>query len=410
MSLCKAGGHPLQYIKLSEVAAKRGFWMNRYLPRRQRYKGFTLIELLVVIGIIVLLLGILLPVISKVRTASYTADTQQELSQLSTAINQYYGIFHAYPGPLTNDQIEGNTPLNPAVSPPSSTVELYQNGTYSSTNAPFNTATTWNTWSNNTFSSTTNITSSENLVLGLLGGLRIDPATGVIAFAPSEVGLGPLSLNPANPRRYSALIDTKNLMWCSQSSPGMYSLSNQMPTTPVNFHDQATNSGLDSPIPEIVDRYPNPMPILYLRARVGAQGVVSDGIITNPNTNAVAAYQYDLRDIFGYVGNTTLNSATPLSLGLPAGKYHNISAIETTIPTGTTWPPVQATVAGVNSTPDAFSYFANFGYTPTNESTLQYTNYTARPRTVDQFILISAGPDGIYGTQDDVTSFGNVAQ
>ncbi len=241
------------------------FTGNSQLTTGNYSRGFTVLELLVVIGIILVLLGILLPVISKVKTASYSADTQQEVSQLSTAINEYYSIFHAYPGPFTNDQIEAETsgatsgiPLGIA------NFEIYTDG---ATN-PYGTPST-TPWT---------VTGTENLVLGLLGGLRIDttgsPPTNNPVFAPSEVGLGPLSLNPANPRRYSPFIDTKNILWCSLSGPTtapQVSQSNLMPTNPSNFHDLAGVSAYDSEIPEFVDRFPVPLPILYLRARTGAK-------------------------------------------------------------------------------------------------------------------------------------------
>ncbi|MGA3066769.1 MAG: prepilin-type N-terminal cleavage/methylation domain-containing protein [Tepidisphaeraceae bacterium] len=380
-----------------------------HLPRAvSRPRAFTLAELLVVLVIILILVSILVPVISKVKTAGYTADTEQELSQLSTAINEYYGIFHSYPGPFSNDQIEQEaTGTNTGIPQGIANFE-----SYNPNNTPAYGTPSTSPWT---------VTGTENLVLGLLGGLRIDPALNANggnnpAFAPAEVGLGPLSLNPANPRRYSPFIDPKYILWCSNLN-GQISQTLTMPTNPIPFHDLGDTPDTarnDTPIPEFVDRFPHPMPILYLRARTGAPGVVSDGIITEPsdvNSNVTAAYQYDLRDLYGYLGYGS-SPGTATNLGLPQGSFHNLAGLGT-VPTS--WPPPQAPKAGVSSTAsnvntDAFNYFANFGYTPTNYSTTGDTNYYARPRSVDSFILIAAGPDGIYGTQDDITSFGNVAQ
>ncbi|MGD0389434.1 MAG: hypothetical protein ABSC42_10820 [Tepidisphaeraceae bacterium] len=70
----------------------------------------------------------------------------------------------------------------------------------------------------------------------------------------------------------------------------------------------------------------------------------------------------------------------------------------------------QTITTNTSSIGDAFSYFINTAIPPTDTSSTAAIDNTGRPRAVDQFILISAGPDGIYGTSDDITSFGDVSQ
>jgi prepilin-type N-terminal cleavage/methylation domain-containing protein len=67
--------------------------MRRADTNRRLAAGFTLIELLVVIGIIVLLVGLLLPAVTKVREAGTRTRVRAEIGEMSTAIESFKSTF-----------------------------------------------------------------------------------------------------------------------------------------------------------------------------------------------------------------------------------------------------------------------------------------------------------------------------
>jgi prepilin-type N-terminal cleavage/methylation domain-containing protein len=369
-------------------------------PKSKIRRGFTLTEILVAIGIIVLLVGITLRVVSKVRISAQRADVQQQLSSIAAAIERYHTDFRGYPGPLSNDQITPEDNQNaPMIFLPDGTTELEH---------------------------TDKITMAENLVLGLLGGLRRLPPTGaasttenVIVYDFAAVGQGPGQLNPKQPKKFSPYAEPLNLSWSdNQPSGGGPNGVKDVPGIVSGYYvDDASLSRAtdryDSPIPEFVDRFTNAMPILYLRARPAAPGVISDDVTTAPGVN----YQYDMNQYLGYTrvtNNQTIGVGKDISRGdyvsgaggqaktpPPAGQLpHGISA------------PIDQLKSLDKSSPNyvypynAFPYFQDPTIRPTDPA---QPNATGTPRKKNGYILISAGPDRVYGTFDDITNFGDVA-
>jgi len=415
-------------------------------PAKKRPHGFTLIELLVVIFIIGILIAATLTIIPKVKTAVYGAQTSAQLATIATAIQQYYNDFKAYPGPLANNQ------LYTAVDSPAGEYQPYIPGAANSghlvgvstdkldsTADPNNLAAVY-------FDTTSimpmNITSSENLVLGLCGGLRLNTSMSPPQFeyhasdllsvtitggggsaSATPLAKGPPSLNPASPRKQQAYLNI---------NAGDLSI----PNNKINmgqFTDSANRHAADSIIPEFVDKFGEPLPILYFRTNVGGTAIAgfrncatpgSNQPLVDSNNNPLVA-QYDLDQNIAYTGCPSGSSAIVSTIGLKANNpssMHGLQGLASTSAqvTGSApmTDPIDTTVAGTylpcgpsTASPalvpgaNALAYFKDPSLNTTTSANVGNSNSgttqgTARQK--DGFILISAGPDRQYGTRDDI--------
>jgi prepilin-type N-terminal cleavage/methylation domain-containing protein len=315
-------------------------------------KAFTLIEMLVVIGIITLLAAILIPVVSQVRVRAAVANTQGEMMRIMGACQMYYHDFNAYPGPLAENMLVG------APSQVDSGITLDPFATQKPTG----------------FDSK-KITSSENLVLGLVG--LLSPADAY--NTPPRYGAPPpkhdvMSLNYTHPASYHYLdFLADELPLPTGSGADYYAFGgpgNSPPTdmdTTQNPPVSEAKGGNDSTVPEFMDHIPNPMPILYLRANRGVPVTATTGIVMKGSGGIGSPAQYDLTELAPYGFNNINYQGSPKVYDFPA-------------PVGVTEP------SGLEGW---WMYFMNPGVI--NE-----------PRGKDAFILIDAGADRLYGTKDDI--------
>src|SRR5215210_2946023 len=122
-------------------------------PRR-RISAFTLVELMVVILIIGILIGILIPVVGAIKRKAQAASSLAQLNALRGAIEAYQQTYGAYPGPIADNIMFQVPPGDPNL--PQGITPAQGSGCH--------------------------VTQSENLVLGLLGGLRNNNGVVEVAF------------------------------------------------------------------------------------------------------------------------------------------------------------------------------------------------------------------------------------
>ena len=75
--------------------------------RTARISAFTLIELLVVIAIIAILAALLLPALSRAKSAALTAACRSNLHQWGLALNMYTEDYNSYPLDYVNPGLTG---------------------------------------------------------------------------------------------------------------------------------------------------------------------------------------------------------------------------------------------------------------------------------------------------------------
>jgi prepilin-type N-terminal cleavage/methylation domain-containing protein len=322
---------------------------GRTAPRR----GFTLIELMVVVGIIGLLLAIALPAFSKAKIQAQAAATQATINVLGTGLEQYRadtGLEGAYP-PSNFMQV---------ISPHDSVKK------------------------NDTAADRPDlIPGASFLVWGLAGadllgtpGFRDLDNTGTWADNTGRANAQQLYfMNGNRPQhtRFGPFVERSKIKVTSQTAPGVSQFV--VPSAVAGPGSYSNRRTLGSVC--FLDTFD--FPILYYKATPGKANMVS---LVNVGNNNDATYSLlDNYAVTGFIGNST-DKGMDLGAGIP----HPISTLGAV--TGGAEPPR----AGMGVTGNSFG------------RTVWDSNVTAasRAQREDSYILLSAGPDGLYGTADDL--------
>ena len=328
---------------------------------RTRTAGFTLVELLVVIAIIALLIGILVPTIAGVRRAAKKTACQAMVQVLTTGLETFKGDERyggTYP-PSRSDRPGDPTPDLTVANPYPAGGDIEMSGAgllvWALAGADLLGCPGFKT-----FRQTSTVWSDDTDA--------DDGGTGDIgAYALDADG------DPIHPRAQT-YVDLDKLKVCARNEDGTFYIEGEEPLL-----GEFTEPARDYPM--FVDAFGYPW--LYWRADPAGRKYTDTNVSTAGDIGVGAD-----RGIYHWADNgNLLDASSDLLLRLSNGDAsHEMEwGTETYAPMPVDQQP----------TPGTFQYF------------IMNTSVTARatPYKADSYILLSPGPDGIYGTSDDITNF-----
>ena len=338
-----------------------------------------------VISIIAILVSILVPALVSVLQQSYATATAAELNSVRAACESYYATFDAYPGLFSEADIALQDVKD-------------ANGNV--------------------------ITGTQNMLLSLMGPAYYGGIAGAIAAPPNDTGYVTVKDSNGNAWFYVPYLgDTANAGYAPISfGSGPIDYSNGGVQKTAFFSPPADELQTEPPntanaLPTLFDAFPHGVPILYYRKNPGMPGTNGVPVEVNSTTSSPAGETAGFAAFYlncNAAYTSPANSTTYLTTkgGKQVSEYYSAYNDSATAPAIAGPPAAYGSAINDLAATVVNQSLASYN-TPTSGS---YYNQIGNP-VRGGFVLISAGPDHIYGTNlnpsiglqpqsDDIVVFG----